>query len=205
MYEANIFISKMEPTYRFTEYRQLALMSDFIDENGGDLTLEDRIQLMMAPISWRDSVTLGIVSRFLRMYRTTMNVNLKKCLEDSNLINEMVEVEGMMLRGTAPTSSPNTLAMLETLHKVLGLYMWLSCRNPCSFSDHEDVADLKDRVEKVLDWCLEGVSWQARTLERPMRDKRRDSKIAWTPRKLLKGTPSRISAGDSLSDFTTQH
>jgi hypothetical protein len=63
MYEANIFISKMEPTYRFTEYRQLALMSDFIDENGGDLTLEDRIQLMMAPISWRDSVTLEIVSR----------------------------------------------------------------------------------------------------------------------------------------------
>jgi hypothetical protein len=120
-----------------------------------------------------------------------MNVN---CLEDSNLINAMVEVEGVMSKGIAPTSSPNNLAMLETLHKVLGLYMWLSCRNPCSFSDHEDVADLKDRVEKALDR-----SWRAcrveDSMERPMRDKRQDSKIAWTPRKLLQGTLSRISAG----------
>lgn len=52
---------------------------------------------------------------------------------------------------------PEHLDELETLHKILVLYMWMHLRNAVVYSDRDATEDLKQRVEVALDWGLQEV------------------------------------------------
>ena len=50
----------------------------------------------------------------------------------------------------------DALQTLETMHKSLVLYLWLSQRMPLAFSDRDKAQSLKDEVETAIDGLLSG-------------------------------------------------
>jgi ATP-dependent RNA helicase SUPV3L1/SUV3 len=158
IYEAHNYIAALGKAYRFGEYPSLWEITNFIDSKGGQLTVEDRKMLMAAPIPWRDEACMEVVELFVRMYRNRMSVSLRQSLRNTEYMQTVIGVEEMMAEGRAPTSSQRTLQVLETFHRVLGLYLWLSFRNPVIFAEFEEGHELKERVEKVLEWSLHGVN-----------------------------------------------
>jgi len=48
---------------------------------------------------------------------------------------------------------------LETFHKILVVYIWLSFRNPVSYPSHQEATELKERLERVLHWCLQELTY----------------------------------------------
>ena len=160
IYEVHIYVSKMRPIYRFEEFVNLSERCNFLDSLAGNLTLDDRDLLMKAPIPWRDPLALDVFAQFLRMYRTSLRVVLSTAFHGTPFLDKLRNIERLVSTNTFPMSTSRTLSLLETFHKVLVLYIWLGFRNPVTFCDSEEATELKGRVEKALDWCLKGVSWE---------------------------------------------
>ncbi|KIM87334.1 hypothetical protein PILCRDRAFT_814823 [Piloderma croceum F 1598] len=152
------YVSRTRWPFQFEVTSATRELCDFIDTTVRGLTLEDKLQLMMAPVAWRDSSSLDIVARFYRQYCNQMQVNLVQCLRDGEELDCLEGVEMYMKHGL-PRSSPAALSRLEVLHKALVLYMWMHMRSPVSWSDHVEANNLKERTERALEWCLKGLSW----------------------------------------------
>jgi ATP-dependent RNA helicase SUPV3L1/SUV3 len=152
----------MRPIYRFEEHPNLYDQCQFIDALAGDLTLRDRDLMMKAPIPWKDPQSLGIVAQFMRMYKTSLRVVLSQAFRGSALPDKLLKIERLMAADAPPRPTPDALADLESFHRVLLLYIWLSFRNAVIYCDYETAMNLKGRVEKALNWCLKGLSWQRR-------------------------------------------
>jgi ATP-dependent RNA helicase SUPV3L1/SUV3 len=181
VYEVHHYVASLGKAYRFAEYPKLWEIATFVDSQGGELTMDDKRLMMTAPIPWRDEACMEVVQTFVRMYRNRMSVDLKVCLRNTEYMQTMLEVEEMMAEGLTPTSSTKTLHLLETFHKILGLYLWLSFRNPVAYADFERVHEWKERAEKVLEWSLQGVNASLKSkdlLEMEMRyvERRRERK-----------------------------
>lgn len=160
IYKAHIYISRLQPMYRFSipGDAEFSTMCEFIDTRGRGLTMRDRQLLLMAPVPWRDKACVEIIGNIIRMYTNQMSVNLMECLGKTNYLKTLTAIEEKIAAGHPPHGKGSTLEKLETFHKVLVFYMWMSYRNPVSFHRHEETLDIKTRVEKALDWTLEGMS-----------------------------------------------
>ena len=139
-----------------------------------DWTIEERSLLCLAPVPWRDRQFLMIMRRFVEMYRQSLQVDLSAAIQGQGF---MEAVEGMesheaasdwrkksskrpLKQGTEEIGKFNqpTLILLETFHKIIALYIWMSYRNPASWVKRDEVIKLKLRVERALERCLEGLS-----------------------------------------------
>jgi ATP-dependent RNA helicase SUPV3L1/SUV3 len=154
------YVSRTRWPYQFqtssvTDVREIC---DFIDTIAGDLTFKDKIHLMMAPIAWRDPPSLDILTRFCHQYCNQMQVNLVQCLQNGQELDTLEGVE-MHMKNGLPRSMPAALTQLEVLHKALVLYMWMHMRSPVPWSDEVEANNLKERTERALQWCLEGLTW----------------------------------------------
>lgn len=157
IFDTYTYISRVHWPYHYSTINNISDICEFIDSRVGDFTLEDKTQLMVAPISWRDSVVVDIAAIMFRQYRNHMRVHLVESLKGP-LLTHLEDVEFRMLHG-APRSSNQTLMSLESLHKILVFYMWMQMRSPVAWSDYAEVTELKKRTELALDWSLQGVSW----------------------------------------------
>jgi ATP-dependent RNA helicase SUPV3L1/SUV3 len=120
--------------------------------------MSDRHQLLSAPVPWREQACVEIVAKFIQMYRDNMNVDLMEALKDTDYIGTLTRIEEKIAVGRPPKAHGSILEKLEVFHKVLVFYLWMGFRNPVSYNCHDEVSDLKARVEKALDWTLQGVS-----------------------------------------------
>jgi ATP-dependent RNA helicase SUPV3L1/SUV3 len=112
----------------------------------------------MAPIQWRDERVVSVVEKMLRMYGQSMSVRLNKAIEGTEFLGTLKDVEESIEADLTPAPAPDTLDVLESLHSILVLYLWMSYRNPVTYHDHDDVVSLKARTESALDYCLEGMT-----------------------------------------------
>jgi ATP-dependent RNA helicase SUPV3L1/SUV3 len=135
----------------------------------------------MSPIPWNDAAALDIVVMFYRQYRNQSRVDLVECLRASPL-GHLEDVE-MCMKDGPPRSSHRTLGQLESLHKLLVLYMWMQQRVPVAWCDHVEVIDLKERTERALDWSLQGISWGTQSRRLPdllaLRQRNMDQRISY--------------------------
>jgi ATP-dependent RNA helicase SUPV3L1/SUV3 len=138
-------------------------MCDFADTHGLKLTVSDRLHLLLAPIPWRDIKCVEIVTKFVKMYSDDMNVKVMDALKGTNYLDTLTSIEEMIGLGLPPRAKGQVLETLEAFHKSLVFYLWMSYRNPVSYHCQTEAADLKARVEKALDWSLEGMSQTAKT------------------------------------------
>lgn len=126
----------------------------------------------MAPISWRDPDSLEYVAKFIQMYREDMDVPLMRVFEGSEHMSTLETVERVMVGGGKQKLRSEVLRALETFHKVLVAYIWLSFRQPVAYHSHTEVAELKARVEAALHFALQKQARQNMALE-PTKERER--------------------------------
>ncbi|KAF5386983.1 hypothetical protein D9615_002048 [Tricholomella constricta] len=160
IFDAHQYISRLPPILRFSEMgeERLREMCDFVDSRGAGLPVADRLTLVQAPIPWRDATCLEIISRFVKMLRDDMNVDLVKTLHETDFMVNLELIENKMNGNARSRTSSEMLASLESFHKALVVYVWMSFRQPVAWNQHTEVAELKDRVEKALEWTLQALT-----------------------------------------------
>ena len=147
------------------------------------MTVRERLKHLSAPVGWRDEVMIGVMARFLGMYKHRQEVDYWEAIRDLGFMDCLEGVEDAM-RGdghgdvgmppiqegnrkkkkqseykkskTKPTNE--VLSTLESFHKTAVMYIWLSYRMPVVYAQQEVVVRVKKRVEGALEWCLEGMT-----------------------------------------------
>lgn len=155
LHETYHYVSHMKWPFDFPMPPRMDEVCDFIDTTIGDLTLEDKILLSMAPVPWRDESDLITVLLFFRQYRNHMRVDLIDCLQAGGTLAALDQAQST--RG--PPGASTVLRLLESLHRLLILYMWMHQRSPVAWCDYVEVHDLKERTERTMDECLQRISW----------------------------------------------
>lgn len=131
---------------------------DFVDTCGAGLPLADRLLLAQAPIAIRNAACTELVGRFIVMYKEHINVELGSLLDGTPFMTMLEVVERRMMRSDMPRASSEMLGSLESFHKALVVYLWMSYRHPVAWNSHTEVAELKERVEKALEWTLQALT-----------------------------------------------
>lgn len=168
--DAHTYIGRI-PTFMRYATRSSSEVFDFVDSFWACMNISDRLLLLYAPIPWRDLQTTEIIIGFLNMHSSSMAVDFMKGIEKTGYLETMLKVEDDMDK-IPPNSDIDTLMRLESFHKVIVFYVWMHYRNPVVYSEFILVGDLKRRLEKVLNWSLDGLSKnqviRRVTLSRPM-------------------------------------
>jgi|SRR5882762_608894 len=160
LHETHYYVTRIRRPFEFQVVSRVDEMCNFIDTRAGDLTVEDKFLLSMAPVPWVDNVCLDILAMFFQQYRNRMRVNIVECLQAGPL-GALEAVEMSMGKDSPPKSTHGVLGQLESLHKLLVIYVWMQLRSPVAWPDIA-VHELKERTERALDWCLQGLSWDMR-------------------------------------------
>ncbi|KAN0065474.1 RNA helicase [Thecaphora frezii] len=82
-------------------------------------------------------------------------IKAAKSEEDKRFIE--AEPLALHLDGKHPLLDINTLMLLESLHRSLSLYLWLSFRFPLAFCYRDAVEERKKKMEDGIEFCLEGI------------------------------------------------
>ncbi|KAG7447258.1 P-loop containing nucleoside triphosphate hydrolase protein [Guyanagaster necrorhizus] len=150
IYLAHAYTSKLSPTYRYVYGSATRLSTNYLDAYIQGASLTDFDVMLAAPIPWRDQECLSFVERLLTLFSTQGVARLEECMEETPFMSTLEKVENRNV------STNEDLLLLETFHKMLGLYTWLSYRRPVAFPDQSKAAELKPRVqagiETALDW-----------------------------------------------------
>ena len=142
-----------------------------IEEYHDSLTLSEIMLFVFAPVNTRDERVVSAFRSFIERFVDLGYVPIYEALPPQLLENlDMVELarkampdadhlESREPSHRVPTSIPPAivagLPMLESLHKAIVLYLWLSFRMDLAFPEREKAGALKLRVEDALEFCLE--------------------------------------------------
>ncbi|KAJ7184555.1 P-loop containing nucleoside triphosphate hydrolase protein [Mycena filopes] len=137
----------------------LSVICDYIDQHGS-FTHLDRLQLTQAPFPWRDRTALQAITDFIDTYYKNMHVSITETMRKLGYIDGLDQAELAM---NAPARSRSfqhgeSLMGMESFHKILVAYLWLSYRNPVSYPEQALAVELKERVERALHWCLQEIT-----------------------------------------------
>ncbi|KAK8858412.1 hypothetical protein IAR55_002639 [Kwoniella newhampshirensis] len=142
-------------------------LADLVEPLRDELSLTEIDLFCFAPVNIRDERAKGIFRTLVEDFAGSGVVEIEEILEESDLLGTLEEVEealrtlpplppaGSSERQFVPQVMISSLPMLETLHKSLVLYIWLSFRLEVAFPDRAKAVEYKTRTEKVLEECLE--------------------------------------------------
>ncbi|TGZ81251.1 hypothetical protein EX30DRAFT_395746 [Ascodesmis nigricans] len=115
------------------------------------LSIEERMMFIMAPMG-RDASTLAGVK------------NMAKAVAN-NLPGSIVAIPGIDLEALDTTPKDITgLRRLESLHKFIVCYLWLSYRFPATFAPRELAMELKTIAEDKIQDCLDRIRFSRHKL-----------------------------------------
>jgi ATP-dependent RNA helicase SUPV3L1/SUV3 len=142
-------------------------VSDLLEPYRAQLTMDDLVLLSMAPVNVRDPIAVSVYTNLIGAYVSSGMVDVRDILLPSGMIRtlENVEltlstlpplppIEGVGRRPLVPPILVSSIPQLETLHKSLVAYIWLSFRLSIAFPDRVIAQGIKERVEAVLEECL---------------------------------------------------
>jgi ATP-dependent RNA helicase SUPV3L1/SUV3 len=191
---AHAYIGRLPRFVRYTYDAQVDQACECVDLYGGGggagakdtnegMTVRERLKHLSAPVGWRDEVMIGVMARFLGMYKDRQEVDYWEAIRDLGFMDVLEGVEGAMRGdGDVPIQGMETeggnkkkkqptkykkaktkptnpvLSTLESFHKTAVMYIWLSYRMPVVYAQQEVVVGVKRRVEGALEWCLEGMT-----------------------------------------------
>lgn len=135
-------ISRMHPRYHLCGLRDQIGIADVLHPIK-DLTVGDRITICAAPASLRDKDTPMMLTAFAKCVATQGGGSI---LEIPELNLEILDREMTVDKGY--------LTSLETLHKALVLYLWLSYRFSGIFTTQALAFHIKTLVEEKIDKVL---------------------------------------------------
>ncbi|CAO3627432.1 unnamed protein product [Cunninghamella blakesleeana] len=149
-------MASLDGNYFLCNFRDQIAIADRIERL--DLPLRDRYQFVNAPVTIRNDEVMDTIEHMAEVY------SLNKTLELSDLVQ-------------LPSELPENSELLETSHKQIMLYMWLSLRFPDSFITLQDEAlEMKTKCENMIDQVLTETSQVDEYLERMKRRQHRKKK-----------------------------
>ncbi|XP_077247640.1 ATP-dependent RNA helicase isoform X2 [Tasmannia lanceolata] len=143
MLELFIEKAKLSPNYFMTNCEEMLKVAAVIDEF--PLGLQDKYLFCMSPVDMNDDISAQGLIQFAENYSKKGMVRLREIFTPGTL---------------QVPKSQNELKELESIHKVLDLYVWLSYRLEDSFPDREVASAQKAMCSLLIEEFLERLGWQ---------------------------------------------
>ena len=170
-------LSRLSPLYQLSQQERGGEGALAIDSLCSGMTLLERLTFQNAPVNWRDeSVSEGML-RFLQSYKDSFEVDLGSVLNSMGFMESFTRLLDRLREGYPSTSSPDVLKQLESMYKILTIYLWLSYRFPISFGGREEAAALKREVEGVINWVIEGIKGGSREKYRERENRKKERRV----------------------------
>lgn len=153
--------------------RHRVQLADIIEPLRDQLTMKEMETFTFAPVQYRDQRQVAIFQSIVLAFAKQGRVDLMALYDGTGLTESLDTVEKALetlpplppplTEGPVPGNEPRvfvphimitSIPSLETLHKSLVMYIWLSFRYDVSLPDRSLAVEIKERVEKVLDECL---------------------------------------------------
>lgn len=157
-------LAKLPPKTVLSDTKSKVQISLIVEPFRNVLTLKELQVMTMAPVSTRDDKVTTIFSNMVKQYADRFLVDLEDVFHSSGLLQTLENVEDTVAH-LPPVGAPGdnlgtgilalSIPKLESLHKSLVIYLWLSFRFELAFPDRELAAQYKERTEKMLEICLE--------------------------------------------------
>lgn len=138
-----------------------------------DLSLDELATFSRAPVASRDESVVSAFNAYVSRYVADGCVETVDALKDTGLLDalELVELakEAYPATTNAKTFRPlppaivAALPQLESLHRALVLYVWLSFRLELAFPGRAEAIEHKERAEDALEFLLERLPGLKRT------------------------------------------
>ncbi|CAM0876200.1 unnamed protein product [Alopecurus aequalis] len=135
--------AKLSPDYFIADCEDMLKVAAIVDEL--PLGLYDKYQFCLSPVDVNDDISTQGLIQFAENYAKKGIVRLKEIFTPGTL--------------RVPTTH-NQLKELESVHKVLELYVWLSYRFEDSFPDRELADSQKSICSMLIEEYLERSGWQ---------------------------------------------
>lgn len=135
--------AKLSANYFMANCEELLKVAAVIDEL--PLGLQDKYLFCISPVDMNDDISSQGLIQFAQNYSK----------------NGLVRLREIFTPGTLKVPETQTeLKDLESIHKVLDLYVWLSFRLEESFPDRELASSQKDICSLLIEQFLERLGWQ---------------------------------------------
>ncbi|KAI1791582.1 P-loop containing nucleoside triphosphate hydrolase protein [Ganoderma leucocontextum] len=171
------YVSRMSPLFEFQSIHELEQSFEFIDEFSDCLTLRTRLLTTNSPCPWRDDFAVNGARSMMEIYRDKLRVPIEEALHRAQLLKNLNSALVLMeSNGPMPVQKEvvQVLGKLETVHKVIVLYLWFSYRHPVAFPDQEKGFHLRHITELAMDWCLELLHQMRMKVKNPAAQARRE-------------------------------
>ncbi|XXG68040.1 hypothetical protein AAC387_Pa06g1231 [Persea americana] len=135
--------AKLSPNYFISNCEEMLKVATIIDEL--PLGLQDKYLFCISPVDINDDISAQGLIQFAENYAKKGIVRLKEIFTPGTL---------------KVPKSQNALKELESVHKVLELYVWLSFRLEDCFPDRELASSQKAICSLLIEEFLERLGWQ---------------------------------------------
>ncbi|GAA5925107.1 hypothetical protein JCM3775_006368 [Rhodotorula graminis] len=175
-------ITRTKPHYRPTASSSFGDVSDHI-AHVHPLTFQERFTFASAPVNQRDQRVVATLVDFVEAYARGEPIRMRQWGADAGVFDalERVRQAGIAANAAASSSSPSssarptssassrrtpsvftseTLQSLESFHRCLTLYLWLSYRLAPIFCDQDGARTLRRDVEKAMEVALAGTRFE---------------------------------------------
>ncbi|ONM09136.1 DExH-box ATP-dependent RNA helicase DExH16 mitochondrial [Zea mays] len=162
--------AKLSPDYFITDCEDMLKVAAIVDDL--PLGLYDKYLFCMSPVDVSDDISAqGLVQASISILLFFFTIFCGTRIHVSNFFNMqfaenyarkgIVRLKEIFTPGTLQVpKTDNQLKELESVHKVLELYVWLSFRMDDSFPDREVAASQKSICSMLIEEYLERFGWQ---------------------------------------------
>ncbi|GAA5980898.1 hypothetical protein JCM10908_003909 [Rhodotorula pacifica] len=189
-------ITRTKPHYRATGTVQLGEVGDKIADVK-PLTFFERYTFGLAPVNTRDALVVDTLIRFAESYARGEKILMEQWGEEMGIYGLLDRVAdaatqqklardsppewtpAALTRRQAAVFTPQMLQSLESYHRCLTLYLWLSYRLAPIFCDQPAARELRNRVEKAIETALAGIRFER--VDRSKGAKRNKARVATPP------------------------
>ncbi|PWN53247.1 P-loop containing nucleoside triphosphate hydrolase protein [Violaceomyces palustris] len=175
LYKDVSLLAQVDPrSYFLSDFSQQYAISPLVESSSsGMLTIAEREKFANAPANTRDPTVMEFLHQAVRLFSKGELAEFNQCAEGLRMLEiaEMVQKamdlskqdkNGLLDGSHDVFKNPevfniDTLMRLESLHRSLSLYLWLSFRFPLSFCYRADTEKIKKRIEDSIEFCLQGI------------------------------------------------
>jgi ATP-dependent RNA helicase SUPV3L1/SUV3 len=158
-------LASISPRFKICRLKDQIDIADVIQPF--NLTVGDRLIFMASPASMRDP---GLAEAVAEMARCVAEQSGGELLDLKSLNLEILDMD--MYEYSERVS--DYLRAVESLHKILTLYLWLSYRFAGVFRSQALAFHVKSLAEDKIDECLGEVLWDSETRLRKAKARQRD-------------------------------
>jgi ATP-dependent RNA helicase SUPV3L1/SUV3 len=158
---------QLPPNTRAGDFEQLVPVAQVLEPYRDQLSLTEIDLFTCCPVNHRDANIVSIFENIVRRYAEEGLVEIESVFGSTRFLSMLDLVEatlatlpplppiiGIGRRVLTPPIIVSSIPSLESMHKALVMYIWLSFRLEVAFPERHHAVELKTRVEVVLDNCL---------------------------------------------------